>query len=148
MLLGGLWHGASWNFVLWGALHGTGLAVVRVYQRAGGAPWPRVLSTFFTFQFVCVAWVFFRAPTFDHARLVFVRLAEGTTGAANLAPRVLVTLAGAAVLHLTSRRALDRVRDWVVMRPAAVQGAVLAAIFYVLHLAAAAKPEPFVYGQF
>jgi alginate O-acetyltransferase complex protein AlgI len=62
-LLGGLWHGAAWNFVLWGALHGTGLAaerwwVERKQERSVRFP---VLRWFLTFNFVCFAWVFFRA---------------------------------------------------------------------------------------
>jgi alginate O-acetyltransferase complex protein AlgI len=62
MLLGGLWHGASWNFVVWGAIHGLGLAAERA---AGGALWrrlPAVLQRAATFAVVLVAWVFFRAP--------------------------------------------------------------------------------------
>ena len=73
MLLGGLWHGASWNFVIWGALHGGALAVTRMWQRRArrattrrGGVWTPSRS-FLTFQFVCFAWVFFRAPTFGHA---------------------------------------------------------------------------------
>jgi alginate O-acetyltransferase complex protein AlgI len=66
MLLGGLWHGASWNFVIWGGLHGAYLAVERVIKKR----WPgwnrdsrsmRLLRVFITFHLVCFAWIFFRA---------------------------------------------------------------------------------------
>jgi D-alanyl-lipoteichoic acid acyltransferase DltB (MBOAT superfamily) len=62
-VLGGLWHGAAWNFVLWGGMHGAGLAVERWWsERTGHAPirfpW---LRWFITFNLVCLAWVFFRA---------------------------------------------------------------------------------------
>ncbi|MDA0667951.1 MAG: MBOAT family protein [Planctomycetota bacterium] len=72
MLLGGLWHGASWNFVLWGGLHGLALALHRLWHRGPGGRLPdsmlrRGLSTVFTFWFVCVCWIFFRAPDFDAA---------------------------------------------------------------------------------
>ncbi|MEO8877618.1 MAG: MBOAT family O-acyltransferase, partial [Polyangiaceae bacterium] len=64
MLLGGLWHGASWNFVIWGALHGVALAGTRMWQRAGHqVKLPPVLALFLTFNYVCFAWIFFRAPT-------------------------------------------------------------------------------------
>jgi alginate O-acetyltransferase complex protein AlgI len=62
MLLGGLWHGASWNFLVWGGLHGTFLALERVQGR--DAPWrrlPPAVRVGFTFVLVLVTWVFFRA---------------------------------------------------------------------------------------
>jgi len=68
MLLGGLWHGASWNFVVWGGLHGLLLGAERLYGRK---PFyfflPRSLKIAATFILVLVAWVFFRADTFSGA---------------------------------------------------------------------------------
>ena len=62
MLLGGLWHGASWNFVIWGGLHGGMLAAERMVSHAGvRVPLPAVLKTALTFTAVLVTWVFFRA---------------------------------------------------------------------------------------
>ena len=65
-LLGGLWHGASWMFVIWGALHGVALVVQRLWQRAGLAM-PAIVAWFITFNFVNLTWVFFRARTMDDA---------------------------------------------------------------------------------
>jgi alginate O-acetyltransferase complex protein AlgI len=62
MVLGGLWHGASWNFVFWGALHGGWLALERAMGKRG--PWsalPRPLRIALTFLVVTIGWVFFRA---------------------------------------------------------------------------------------
>jgi alginate O-acetyltransferase complex protein AlgI len=68
MLLGGLWHGASWNFVLWGALHGGGLALERAFARnAPNASLPPVLARLLTLLAVLVGWVFFRAQTLPDA---------------------------------------------------------------------------------
>ena len=73
MLLGGLWHGAHWNFVIWGGIHGLGLAVHKMLLDRMGkrqtTPNPFVygLSWLATFAFVCFAWVFFRAATFELA---------------------------------------------------------------------------------
>jgi alginate O-acetyltransferase complex protein AlgI len=68
MLLGGLWHGASWNFVLWGAIHGGMLAFERAQGKQGFyARLPRPLRVVLTFLIVCLSWVFFRAKTLPDA---------------------------------------------------------------------------------
>ena len=72
MLLGGLWHGAAWQFVVWGALHGIALVVQREWSKR--VSWPlkdtaigTALGTAVTFYWVCLAWIFFRAPALDQA---------------------------------------------------------------------------------
>lgn len=68
MLLGGLWHGASWNFVIWGALHGTLLGFERLFGRKPLYHMlPKVFRVGLTFILVLIAWVFFRAETFGGA---------------------------------------------------------------------------------
>ncbi|UXI67509.1 MBOAT family O-acyltransferase [Tahibacter amnicola] len=80
MLLGGLWHGASWNFVIWGGVHGGYLAFERaVLQRI--PLWNsehvavRCLRWFVTFHVVCFAWIFFRAKTFADSQAIIANLA-------------------------------------------------------------------------
>lgn len=73
MLLGGLWHGASWNFLIWGGLHGSYLIINHAWIKLKTSlnfapenvpgPYARILSTMITFMAVTVAWVFFRAET-------------------------------------------------------------------------------------
>jgi len=65
-LLGGIWHGAGWTFVLWGILHGLALIVHRIWQKLG-FKMNSVLAWFITFNFINIAWVFFRATSFDSA---------------------------------------------------------------------------------
>lgn len=70
MLLGGLWHGAGWNFMIWGALHGSYLMVNHLYSnyaKENQIVIPGFISIFITMLVVIIAWVFFRAPTFDAA---------------------------------------------------------------------------------
>src|SRR4030088_3105493 len=73
MLLGGLWHGASWRFVAWGGLHGCYLTGERALRnRWSSAPWlkrwqGRFLLAMLTWLLVCITWVFFRAPDFSSA---------------------------------------------------------------------------------
>jgi alginate O-acetyltransferase complex protein AlgI len=86
MLLGGLWHGASWNFVIWGGIHGAALALERArgkhsaYHRL-----PRGLQVAFTFAIVCLSWVFFRAKTLPEAKRYLVAMfgLEPVTSAAD-----------------------------------------------------------------
>jgi D-alanyl-lipoteichoic acid acyltransferase DltB (MBOAT superfamily) len=104
MLLGGLWHGAAWTFVMWGALHGFYLIAHRIWSTIRWTPveslrrtaaW-RWMSRLLLFHAVCLGWVFFRAPSFDIAFTVLHRLA--VPGALTLAtiPVVLVLVLGLA----------------------------------------------------
>lgn len=74
-IIGGLWHGAGWTFLFWGFLHGAALIVHRLWQKVG-KPLPKWLAWFITFQFVNVAWVFFRAGDWDDA----IRILKGMIG--------------------------------------------------------------------
>lgn len=72
MFLGGLWHGASWNFIVWGMFHGIALALHKAWITVFGSPHTkphsnlrRVLGIIITFHFVCFCWIFFRNTTFD-----------------------------------------------------------------------------------
>jgi alginate O-acetyltransferase complex protein AlgI len=70
MLLGGLWHGAAWTFVVWGGIHGLGLSL----ERATGWRPNKWLGRMITFHVVCFAWIFFRADSFGRAGDVLARL--------------------------------------------------------------------------
>ncbi len=69
-LLGGLWHGAAWTFVIWGGLHGGALVLQRVWAGIG-LTMPRLFSWFITFMFVNASWVVFRAESFADAKKVW-----------------------------------------------------------------------------
>jgi D-alanyl-lipoteichoic acid acyltransferase DltB (MBOAT superfamily) len=152
MVIGGLWHGASWNFVIWGALHGVALAAVRIWQRARapreGSIVGRVFATVFTFHYVCFAWVFFRAPTFGHAMVVLARIATGGLGTTNLPAKAVVLIAIGMLLHFVPKKLDERARDLFVRAPVLVQGVLLAVAAVGVHVATGVRPEPFIYGQF
>ena len=81
MLLGGLWHGASWNFVIWGGYHGALLAVERViYGRTERRGFMRLPLAILTFALVCLGWVFFRAKTFGVASYVIAQMFSAPMG--------------------------------------------------------------------
>ena len=67
MLLGGLWHGAGWTFMIWGGLHGFYLIVNHAWQKFSSVRLPHILGVALTFLSVAVAWVFFRADSFATA---------------------------------------------------------------------------------
>jgi D-alanyl-lipoteichoic acid acyltransferase DltB (MBOAT superfamily) len=173
MLLGGLWHGASWTFVFWGFLHGAGLVVTRLWQRSGprfgrvehpyreareGArarpttsedhPVYKAIRVVLTFHYVCLAWIFFRAKTFADAWQILRQLAQRTTFHPNLPPLVLALLATALGSHYVPERAYEELRSRFTALPAPAQGAVLFLVAVVLHEAASTTAVPFVYFQF
>jgi alginate O-acetyltransferase complex protein AlgI len=85
MLLGGLWHGAAWTFVIWGALHGVYLCINHAWSHYGPTAGPRfaraanIAAFILTFIAVVVAWVFFRADSLSTAFHVLGRMADPTT---------------------------------------------------------------------
>ncbi len=153
MLLGGLWHGASWTFVFWGFLHGAGQAVSRAWQRRRGALTNpslahRVVAGLATFHFVCFAWIFFRAPTFAKATAVIKQIASGTTFHPNLPPRVLGVLALGFATHMIPHSLYDRMKEAFARLPAPAQALCLLVAAYVLREAASRETVPFIYFQF
>ena len=154
MLLGGLWHGAAWTFVVWGALHGAALGVVRMVQRR----WPpvregqgglrRMVGVVVTFHFVCFCWIFFRARSFENAGDVLAGLARGTAYTPNLTLPIVAAIGGAMLLHWTPRRWIDRGSPLFAGLPSFVQGVLLAALAIALAQLKGAGPQPFIYFQF
>jgi len=152
MLLGGLWHGASWNFVFWGGLHGLYL-VVHKLTRGGGvddAPvsWRHVPAILFTFLWVNIAWVFFRAESFENAWQVLYRIFTLQSGATSRADLALVAILGLAtlVVDVATRRGLSAPR--LVRLSPAMAGATAAIVIAAMVVFSGGTPEPFIYFQF
>ncbi|MDO4333626.1 MAG: MBOAT family protein [Eubacteriales bacterium] len=82
--ISGVWHGAGWNFVVWGVMHGAVYVLTRIWQmqkkERPAAVWSRVLAVLATFLFVNIAWVFFRAPDFSQALALFGQMGKGGFG--------------------------------------------------------------------
>jgi len=96
MLLGGIWHGAAWKFVMWGALHGGGLAVERMNEswlgRRPASVAGAVASWLIVFHFVCFAWIFFRAEDFTVASVFVTGLGSGWTEPVQQAQPAMIAL--------------------------------------------------------
>ncbi len=155
MLLGGLWHGASMTFVVWGGLHGLLLAGTRAFQELRGkrraaapAGWSRAVSVLLTFHAVCFCWLFFRAKSLEDAGLILGRLATLSTFHPNLDPRLLGVLAVGLVSHYVPERWFQRVLAVFADLPALAQAAVLLIIALSVREMASLEAVPFVYFQF
>jgi alginate O-acetyltransferase complex protein AlgI len=155
MLLGGLWHGAQWTFVAWGAFHGAMLCFERIFGigRAGAAA-PRgialVARVVLTFTMVTLAWVLFRAPSFAVATDVYRAMFAGGAG-----PMLFSGWQGVLAVGVVAfgalRLALARwsiAPQWVQLRPAVQIGA-LAGLLVTLQLFSWPGLSPtFIYFKF
>ncbi len=107
MVLGGLWHGAQWTFVLWGFAHGVLLAWNHVWRYLMGevlACWFRPACWFLTFVSICFTWVLFRADSVTTAVAIYGGLlGQNGTGAWEIAPRLLALLITSFVIVLVGR---------------------------------------------
>lgn len=150
MVLGGLWHGPSWTFVIWGALHGAGLAAYRLDETMRGKAPPRfpLLSAIVTFHFVCFTWLFFRAASVSAAIQTLERIASLTVSTANLTAPILVVLAAAAALHVAPKALAARLQGWFVAAPSYAQALVLAALLTSLRFMPVTGSAPFIYTRF
>ena len=158
MLLGGLWHGAAWTFVVWGGLHGTMLCAEHFWEdrrRRLGRPPPRddlaarVVKRLIVFNLVCLAWVFFRADSFTDAAAVLGRLwGHWGQGAALVTPAVvLAILVGIGCQYLPGRVGDGLMAGFSRWHPVA-QGAVLALALAVIDAMGPQGVAPFIYFRF
>jgi D-alanyl-lipoteichoic acid acyltransferase DltB (MBOAT superfamily) len=152
MALGGLWHGMSWNFLIWGLLHGAGLAIVRLWQtwRKGSktAAWHRYVAIFFTVQYVCFAWIFFRAPDLNKAGEILSRIGSGTISFANVSTPLWIVLAIAILAHYLPKKSYDFGMNLYVRAPFYAQAAALALLVIGLQFVAQTGAAPFIYTKF
>ena len=154
MVLGGLWHGAGWTFVFWGALHGAGLVVGRwrrarrpdVLPAAAAVVWGQRTSTF---AFVCLGWVFFRADSLGTAFGLLGRLVAGWT-----TPTLLVSplLIGATALSLGMQFSPPeigaKIRDRVGTLQPVPMGLLFSGVLFVITTLGPQGVAPFIYFRF
>ncbi len=160
MLLGGLWHGASWTFVVWGALHGGYLVV----QRLAGPAWRRLMDALrvprtlesvglilVVFLFTCLAWVFFRAPDFDTAFTLIRRVVTLDGWSLAAVPAKFQVIEGLALIaFVVAAEALSfrvRLADAIVRRPVVATLAGAAALWFIAFFGTFGG-DAFIYFQF
>lgn len=157
MLLGGLWHGASWKFVVWGVLHGLALVVEKFFGQYIKLPknvFVRTIQVILTFHFVVFCWLFFRAKDFATA----FQIAENVTkltfdfnqwqtiilGYKN----VFLLIAIGVVWHFIPVKTLAGMQKTFSTLPLVAKAVLLGLIYWVVYATASADTQPFIYFQF
>jgi len=158
MLIGGLWHGASWNFIIWGGLNGLGVVFYKYWRKI--SPWEKfdnVLATIWkitlTFSFITFTRVFFRAPDFTTAETMLTRIWN------NFSPEIIpAVLAGyykvwlmllfGFITHWLSYNFKDKWRDKFINMPHWSQALVSVLIIFVVYQSICSDMQAFIYFQF
>jgi alginate O-acetyltransferase complex protein AlgI len=160
MLLGGLWHGASFRFILWGGLHGAALAVHKAFSSLSMKPLPakwngavQVLGVLVTFHFVCFCWIFFRAPDMTAAGQVLSQIFS------HFSPQiflefvsgykiVLMLMVVGYVLHFVPKSIEVKAEQVVTDMHLAWKTALLVSMIVLVIQTKSAGIQPFIYFQF
>jgi D-alanyl-lipoteichoic acid acyltransferase DltB (MBOAT superfamily) len=153
MLLGGLWHGAAWNFVIWGGLHG-GLLVAEhlaLPDRRTMQAWPfwqRALGIVVTFHLVCLTWIFFRSADLEHALGFLAGFAALGQPPSVATPFVLSLLALGLGLQALPRDRMAIIERGAAWLPLPLQGALVGAGIVAIDALGPSGVAPFIYFQF
>lgn len=147
MVISGLWHGANWTFVIWGALHGVGTMITR---RAERSDWyrervPRFVKQLLVFAFVCFAWIFFRAESLDDARLIVTKIGTSSWSDSSFPMLALCLIAGIWMYQFAYESRLRGLLEHSAVRVATV-------VFIILYLltvpGTGGGEDAFIYFQF
>lgn len=160
MLLGGLWHGASWNFIVWGGLHGVALAVHKYVRSLLGCAknyrstgWKRFFAVVLTFHFVCFCWIFFRNTTFEGSatmiRQIFTAFHPELAGQLFTGYWKVFLLMGVGyLLHACPDRWQEACSRGMIRLPLVGQALVLILLVYLVMQVKSSDIQPFIYFQF
>ena len=156
MGLGGLWHGASYNFLIWGLLHGVALVAERLLTTigvvgAGSAGRSRVavaVGWLVTFQFVSITWVFFRSPSIEASFAYFSTLLTGASWSTSMTPLAAIVFVLGASSHVIGPRWFLSLQLRYDGAPLFVKVLVPFAVIFLIAVAAPTGIAPFIYFQF
>lgn len=158
MLIGGLWHGASWNFVVWGGLNGLGIVVYKLWRKI--SPWEskdtwykRAWAIFLTFNFITFTRIWFRSESFEKASQLISQIQDNF--GIELAPDILtgfwkvftVMFAG-YLIHWLPTSIKDWYRKTFIKAPMAVQIIISFVTIVLLYQVISSDMQPFIYFQF
>jgi D-alanyl-lipoteichoic acid acyltransferase DltB (MBOAT superfamily) len=160
MFLGGLWHGASWNFIVWGMFHGVALALHKAWKAVAGrgkaaesSGIRRVFGVIITFHFVCFCWIFFRNATFEGAMdmlgqiatdfrpQLFVQLIEGYR-------YVFALMLLGLLLHFAPAKWETALAYCVIRLPLLGKALLMVVVIYLVIQVKSSEIQPFIYFRF
>jgi D-alanyl-lipoteichoic acid acyltransferase DltB (MBOAT superfamily) len=162
MILGGLWHGAAWRFIIWGALHGVWLAIhkgwIAVFGKPSGKPgfWGHFLRVFLTFNLVNFAWIFFRAADMQKANAVIARIGTIFNGEQlKQFPEILsayghifALMLVAYIIHWLPKSFKTKYQNWFINMHWSLKVLIAVVIAFILYQAKSSDVQPFIYFQF
>lgn len=160
MVLGGLWHGASWNFIVWGTIHGVALAGHKFLRSLLGkgkhdksTGWRKGVAVVLTFHLVAFAWIFFANKTFDASMLMLERIA--TSFHAELLPQFLagypavsLLIAVGYLLHFAPDSWSAFARQRVIGLPMVGKVVLLVVVVWLVIQVKGSDIQPFIYFKF
>ena len=158
MLLGGLWHGASLKYIIWGGLHGIGLVINKIWNsifkghlRPGWVG--RAMAIFITFQFVNFCWIFFRAPDIGSVNTMLKQIIRNFSPGSYMtvipaySNAFLLIVAGYAI-HFLPEKVKESYRGLFIRIPLAAQMAVVMVVAILLFQMRGTEVMPFIYFRF
>lgn len=160
MLLGGLWHGASWNFVVWGGLHGVALAVHKFFRNLMHRPKNyrstgvrKFFAVILTFHFVCLGWIFFRNTTFEASltmiQQVFTAFHPELAGQLFAGYwEVFALMAVGYLLHWCPDSWQEACTKGMIRLPLIFQALILILLIFLVIQVKSSDIQPFIYFQF
>jgi alginate O-acetyltransferase complex protein AlgI len=158
MLLGGLWHGASLRYIIWGGLHGIGLVFNKLWSSLLGnkgetSRFGRLMAIFITFNFVNFCWIFFRAPDMNSAIIMLKQIAENFSPGSFLTvlpaySNVLLLMFVGYAIHFLPESVKESYRGFFIRIPLFAKISVILFIAVMLYQMRTADVMPFIYFRF
>jgi D-alanyl-lipoteichoic acid acyltransferase DltB (MBOAT superfamily) len=158
MLLGGLWHGASLRFIIWGGLHGIGLVINKIWSSVFKNPlrlkWiGRVIGILITFQFVNFCWIFFRAPDMNSVGIMLRQIFQNFSPGSYMTVlpaygSAVIVMASAYAIHFLPENIKESYRGIFVNIPIAVQLVIVMLVAIFLYQMRTSEVMPFIYFRF
>lgn len=158
MLIGGLWHGASWKFVVWGGLHGIFLAIERFIKQwiplSSENRIFRSIRILITFHLVAFCWIFFRAKDFSVANQVISSISELTFDISywwtviSSYRNVFILISIGFIMHFLPENLVNTLRRGFINLPLAAKAIFVGFTFWIVFATATSDTQPFIYFQF
>lgn len=158
MLIGGLWHGSSWTFIMWGGLNGLGVVVYKFWRKI--SPWENsnhwiatAWKIFLTFNFITFTRIWFRGESWKGTMDLIRQVSDNfgmslvPTMALNYYKVILVIVFG-MVVHWLPSSFKDRYRKWFIQSPVWLKILICAGIVFIIYQSVSSKLQPFIYFQF